>query len=132
MANAYPFPGYSTSLPTIGSDGGVWGYKLNNFLSSSHTSTGYLTAISVQNTNYSMQLYPGETVLASGNITITLPTAVNNSNIYTVKKTDGGSNVVTIATSPNTQKIDGGSTATLKVQYASITVVSDGSNWYVI
>ena len=78
-----------------------------------------------------MQLYPGETVLASGNITVTLPTAVNNSNFYTVKKTDATGTVVTVNTT-SSQTIDGGSTASLKVQYVSITVASDGSNWYVI
>ena len=133
MANAYPnLPTtYPVRLPSLGSDSGAWGAILNNFLSSSHTATGFLSTISVQTSNYSMQLYPGETVLASGNITVTLPTAVNNSNFYTVKKTDATGTVVTVnTTSPQT--IDGGSTASLKVQYVSVTVVSNGSNWFVI
>ena len=134
MANAYPnlpTSTYPVRLPSLGSDSGAWGAILNNFLSSSHTATGFLSTISVQTSNYSMQLYPGETVLASGNITVTLPTAVNNSNFYTVKKTDATGTVVTVNTT-SSQTIDGGSTASLKVQYVSITVASDGSNWYVI
>jgi len=134
VANAYPnlpTSTYPVRLPSLGSDSGAWGAILNNFLSSSHTATGFLSTISVQTSNYSMQLYPGETVLASGNITVTLPTAVNNSNFYTVKKTDATGTVVTVNTT-SSQTIDGGSTASLKVQYVSITVASDGSNWYVI
>jgi len=134
VANAYPnlpTSTYPVRLPTLNSDSNAWGAILNNFLSSSHTAAGFLSTISVQSTNYSMQLYPGETVLASGNITVTLPTAVNNSNFYTVKKTDATGTVVTVNTT-SSQTIDGGSTASLKVQYVSITVASDGSNWYVI
>lgn len=67
----------------------------------------------------------------SNSITINLPTAVGNTAIYILKKTDSSANTVTV--DPNsTQTIDGGSTAVLQVQYESITVVSDNSNWMVI
>jgi len=134
VANAYPnlpTSTYPVRLPTLNSDSNAWGAILNNFLSSSHTAAGFLSTISVQSTNYSMQLYPGETVLASGSITITLPTAVNNSNFYTVKKTDATGTTVTVSTVPS-QTIDGGSSAVISVQYVSVTVVSNGSNWFVI
>ena len=68
---------------------------------------------------------------AGGAITMTLPTAVSNQNLYAIKKIDSSGNTVTVATSGG-QMIDGGSTALLKVQHASISVVSDGSNWYII
>lgn len=67
--------------------------------------------------------------LVSGTTTITMPTAVGNSNLYTIKRT--GTNTVTIATT-SAQTIDGSSTATLTVQYASIDLISDGANWNVI
>jgi len=67
----------------------------------------------------------------SGNLTMTLPTAVGTTNGYTVKKIDSSSNTVTIATT-SSQTIDGGSTAVIRVQYASISVVSNGSNWLII
>lgn len=67
----------------------------------------------------------------SSTLTVTLPTAVGNTNIYDIKKIDSSSHTVTIATT-SSQTIDGGSTAVLQVQYASISVVSDGANWFVI
>jgi Repeat of unknown function (DUF5907) len=68
---------------------------------------------------------------SSGNITLTLPTAVANTEAYDVKKIDSSTNTVTVNTT-SSQTIDGGATAVLQVQYASITLVSDGSNWFVV
>lgn len=67
--------------------------------------------------------------LVSGTTTLTLPTAVGNSNLYTIKNT--GSATVTIATT-SAQTIDGSASATLPVQYTSIDLISDGSNWNVV
>lgn len=65
--------------------------------------------------------------LVSGTTTITLPTAVGNTSIYTIKRT--GVNNVQVATT-SSQTIDGGATPiTLTVQYQSLNFVSDGSNW---
>jgi hypothetical protein len=68
---------------------------------------------------------------STGSATITLPTAVGSSRIYTVKKVDSSSNNVVVNTT-SSQTIDGGLTATIRVQYVSISVASDGSNWLVI
>ncbi len=68
---------------------------------------------------------------ASAALSITLPTAASNSNLYTIKKTDGSANVVTLTTTGG-QTIDGGTNAQLKVQYASVSVISDGSNWLIV
>lgn len=68
---------------------------------------------------------------SGGGVTITLPTAVGTANMYSVKKTDSSANLVTVATSAS-QTIDGGTTAQLKVQYASISVVSNNANWFII
>lgn len=64
--------------------------------------------------------------------TVTLPTAVNAAGkVYVVKRISAGTNRLTIATT-SAQTIDGAATAILDVQYASLTLVSDGSNWLII
>ncbi len=67
--------------------------------------------------------------LVSGTTTLTLPSAVANTNVYTVKNV--GVNTVTIATS-SAQTIDGSGTAPMPVPNTSLTLVSDGANWNVI
>jgi len=68
---------------------------------------------------------------AGGALTITLPTAVGSTKVYAVKKIDSSANTVTVATTGG-QTIDGGATAVMKVQYACVTVASDGANWFVV
>ena len=66
----------------------------------------------------------------SGTFTATLPTAVGRAGQeYTIK--NSGTGIVTIATT-SSQTIDGQLTNLLAVQYQSITVVSNGANWFVI
>jgi hypothetical protein len=67
--------------------------------------------------------------LVSGAAPITLPTAVGNTNVYTIKNI--GTGTVVISTT-GAQTIDGSLTASLIVQYTSLTIVSDGANWYII
>jgi len=66
---------------------------------------------------------------ASGTINITLPTAVGNNNYYTIKNV--GTGTITIDTT-SSQTIDGSLTAPIKVQYLSLTLISDGANWNII
>ena len=66
---------------------------------------------------------------ASGTINITLPTAVGNNNNYVIKNV--GTGTVTIDTT-SSQTIDGSLTAPIKVQYLSLTLISDGANWNII
>lgn len=66
----------------------------------------------------------------SGTTTLTLPTAVGNTNQYTVKRTDA-TLVTTIATT-SAQTIDGASTFTLSTQYESVSLISNGSNWLIV
>lgn len=67
--------------------------------------------------------------LVSGTTTLTLPTAVGNTNRYTVKNV--GSGDVTIDTT-SAQTIDGGATAILTANLqGSIDLISDNSNWFV-
>ncbi len=67
--------------------------------------------------------------LASGNITLTLPTAAGNTNRYTVKNVGVGSVIIDTT---GGQTIDGGPTAPLLVPYVSVDIISDGSNWFVV
>jgi len=73
---------------------------------------------------------------SAGNVTITLPTAVaaagsgNGRSTFIIKRIDNVlTNTVTIATS-NSQTIDGAATATLVLQYQSMTVISNNANWF--
>jgi hypothetical protein len=66
--------------------------------------------------------------LVSGTTTITLPTAVSNTNVYTV--TNSGSNTVTVATT-SSQTINGSTSVTLPISNMSLDFVSNGSNWMI-
>jgi len=67
--------------------------------------------------------------LVSGTTTLTLPTAVANTNLYTVKNVGVGT--VTVATS-SSQTIDGAATAVMSGQYNSIDIISDNVNWNLV
>jgi hypothetical protein len=68
--------------------------------------------------------------LVSGTTTITLPTAVGNTNRYTIKRS--GTGVVSIATT-SSQTIDGSaSPININVQYVSIDIISNGTDWEII
>lgn len=62
-------------------------------------------------------------------LTATLPTAVGNTNKYSIKRTGAGD--VTVATT-SSQTIDGSTTFVLDILYMSVDVVSDGANWVVV
>lgn len=89
--------------------------------------------VSSQSGNYAITT-TDEIILANasgGGIALTLPTAVGNSRVYTIKKTDASANTVTITTTGG-QTIDGGASAVLQVQYESVSLVSNNANWFVI
>jgi hypothetical protein len=64
--------------------------------------------------------------LCSGTMTLTLPTAVANTNLYTVKNV--GTGVITIATT-GAQTIDNDLTIIMPVRYTSVDLISDTANW---
>lgn len=81
--------------------------------------------------NYTAQ--SGDFVLASatsGAITITAPatSGIASGATLLVKKTDATTNIVTVA---STALIDGGSTFQLKNQYDSVSLLFDGTTWWV-
>lgn len=67
--------------------------------------------------------------LCTGTFTITLPTAVGNTNLYTISNV--GTAIITIATT-SAQTINGLSNWILRQQYDSLSLISDGSNWMVV
>lgn len=66
--------------------------------------------------------------LVSGTTTLTLPTAVGNTNLYTVKNV--GNATITVASTSGT--FDGAATITMATKYSSLDFISDGTNWNVV
>ena len=87
-----------------------------------------ISSVSV-NTAAGSAAYTDYVYLASGTINVTMPTAVANTARYTIKNVGAGT--VTIDTTGG-ETIDGSLTAPLPVQYTSLDIVSDGTNWNII
>jgi hypothetical protein len=68
------------------------------------------------------------TYLCTAALTATLPAPADNTNRYTIKRTGTGD--VTLATSGGT--IDGAANFILDVQWQSVDLVGDGTNWVII
>lgn len=64
----------------------------------------------------------------AGNITIGLPPAANNTAIFHIKKTIAANNLTIDGNGAET--IDGSATKVLAAQYASASLVSDGTKWH--
>lgn len=67
--------------------------------------------------------------ICSAALTLTLPTAVGNTNMYTVKRSGTGN--VTIATTAS-QTIDGTASLVLDTQWMSLDLISDNTNWVIV
>jgi hypothetical protein len=96
-------------------------------------SSGY--TISNKTSNYTETATSGEIVLtcdaSSAAFTVTLATTASNTSKVTIKKVDSSANTITIDGN-GTQTIDGALTIQLAAQYESVTLVTDGSNWFII
>ena len=92
------------------------------------------TALATKTTAYSLTA-TDSVILADatgGAFTVTLPTAVGcQGRQYTVKRTNSGSNNVTVGAT-SSQTIDGAATKALGAQWSTIAVVSDGANWQIV
>jgi hypothetical protein len=121
-AQTSPFahPGIQSTILTITQQSGIMaGSGINRSVNSVSTNTN---AGSGANVDY--------VYLVSGTTTITLPTAVGNTNRYTIKRS--GTGVVSIATT-SSQTIDGSSSPiNINVRYVSIDLISNGANWEII
>lgn len=71
-------------------------------------------------------IWPCDTT--SGNFTITLPSPVTGT-VYIIKKITTDTATLTVATTSG--NIDGAATRTLITPYASVTVYTDGTNWFI-
>lgn len=69
---------------------------------------------------------------SSSSMTITLPPALDfEGREFTIKKIDSSSNNVTLDGS-GTERVEGSSTYDITGQYDSVTVISDGNEWWII
>jgi hypothetical protein len=106
--------------------GGIWSAVQGNL---PRTRIGINRTVS-QNAVYTAS--SGDIVMAtagSSGWTLTLP-AVGLGNQVLVKKIDSGAGTITIL--PSSGTIDGASSATLVVQYDSLWLESDGTNWFIL
>jgi len=96
------------------------------------TSDGPLTII--DNNGESQPLAVSAVILAdatSGSITIELPAAVDfEGNTLDVKKINAANNVTLDANGSET--IDGAETQVISTQYVSITIISNGTEWFIL
>ena len=67
--------------------------------------------------------------ICSSALTLTMPTAVGNTNLYVIKNTSSG--IITINTT-SAQTIDGASTYLIRTTNNGVVLISDGSNWNVV
>jgi hypothetical protein len=93
--------------------------------------------VNVTSTTSSPAQTSGEIVIlvdaatAGGAVTVNLPTAVGNTAKFHIKKIDSGSNTITIDAN-GAQTIDGATTQTIRFQWTNLTIVSNGSNWFIL
>lgn len=67
-----------------------------------------------------------------GNVIVTLGAATDNERtVHTIKKIDSSGHTVTIDAN-GTETIDGEQTIVLNLQYAYVTIVCDGTEWFII
>jgi hypothetical protein len=69
---------------------------------------------------------------SGGGFTITLPAAASHTGrVYHIKKIDLSGNIVTVDGN-SSETIDDATTAVLTTQYESITIQSDGDEWFIL
>lgn len=67
-----------------------------------------------------------------GAITITLPAAASNTDVqFFIKKIDSSGNTVTVDGN-GSETIDGATTQVISTQYATLTVYSNGTSWFLL
>ena len=67
----------------------------------------------------------------NGSQLVTLPDVADGNQLVHIKKIDSSSNSVRVLTT-DSQNIDGGTDYIIGVEYESVSVVSDGTQWWVI
>jgi hypothetical protein len=95
---------------------------------------GMVTPITTINTNTTLSAsnYVVMADSSSGSIVIQLPAAsIHTGRTYHIKKIDSSTNLVTLSGNI-AETIDGLNTQAINTQYISLTIVSNGSNWFII
>ncbi len=125
------FPGRGFSLPAQAGNAGKYlmtdGVEPSWETISSGGLTHVISAISTDTTAPEEPL-TDYYYIVSGTTTLTLPNAVGNNNMYTVK--NGGSETVTIATT-SSQTLDGSLLAPITPN-TSLSLISDNANWFIV
>lgn len=67
-------------------------------------------------------------IIASDGIKLTMPTAVSNTNLYTIKNKAASSVMVA---ADGSETIDGDPNIILATQYTAVDLISDNSNWHI-
>ena len=97
--------------------------------------TGGFTANLVTKTENHTATASDYTILCNstgGSFTVTLPAAASHTRrIYHIKKIDSSANTITIDGN-SSETVDGGTTAIISIQNESLTIQSNGSNWYIL
>lgn len=94
------------------------------------TTTNFTLGSSVTyNSYYATVVFADAT---SNNVTITVPAAnTSTGQRYDIKRKDSSAHIVTVLRS-GSDTIDGAASWTLDMQYTSISIISDGSAWYIL
>ncbi len=90
--------------------------------------------LTINNSDYTIKASDNVILVNTGdtNRILTLPASASvKGKIYTIKKIDAGLGTVTID-GAGSETIDGALTQSLATQYAQISIVSDGVNWFII
>lgn len=97
-----------------------------------HVNTSFATAIAAQSSDYTITALD-HTILvdcSSGNVTLTLPTAVGcGGRMYMIKRTDASANAANI-NSNGSENIEGSSNPASVAGMSSIVLQSDNSGWW--
>lgn len=105
---------------TIGATGGGGGSSVAGIVRTIETTTVSSVVGGVALTDY--------VVLANGGVKVTLPTAVGNNNLYTIKNIG----VSSVLVAPDgVETIDGDASVIMPVRYTSIDLISNNANWQI-
>jgi len=102
----------------------IWGYSS---IPTQAINTASGATYSLDITNYFIKVNA-----ASNNVTVELPPAASMfGRQFVIKRIDNSGNTVTID-GDGTETIDGATTQPLTTQYQSMTVISDGTEWWIV
>lgn len=126
-------PNGNTNVNNLSTSGGVSAYNVT--ASGPVTCRGFLQNINTTVKTGAYTVSNTDNMIlcsdASGTFTVTLPNAsYYTGQEFTIKRISSGSNHVTVATT-SSQTIDGLTTYLLNSQWQTVTVVSNGTGWYV-